>query len=101
MEPRRRRPPMHLDLGGTDDFWTHPERRHESHVRTTVLLVAAIVFIAAWSAILTPSILILAVMLVPAAVMAGGLAWHTRERRIPDYTDGAPTRRRRFRPSGR
>ena len=30
-----------------------------------------------------------------AAVMAGGLAWHTRERRIPDYTDGAPTRRRR------
>ncbi|MEZ5294728.1 MAG: hypothetical protein R2697_00195 [Ilumatobacteraceae bacterium] len=101
MEPRRRRPPMHLDLGGTDDFWTHPERRHESHVRTTVLLVAAIVFIAAWSAILTPSILILAVMLVPAAVMAGGLAWHAGATDPRLHLDGAPARRRRFRPSGR
>lgn len=101
MEPRRRRPPLHLDLDGTDGFWTHPERRHEGHVRTTVLFVGAIVFIAAWSVLLSPSMFVLAVMLVPGALVAGGLAWHTRERPIPDYTDGAPARRRRFRTSGR
>lgn len=93
---------MHLDLEGSDDFWTHPERRHEGHVRTTVMLVAAIAFIAAWSVVLSPSMFVLAVMLLPAALLAGGLAWHTRERSIPDYTDrGAPTKRSRFRPSGR
>lgn len=92
---------MHLDLEGTDDFWTHPERRHEGHVRTTVLLVSAIVFIAAWSVVLSPSIAVLAVMLVPGALLAGALAWHTRERSIPDYTDEASTRKRRFRTSGR
>lgn len=101
MEPRRRRPPMHLDLEGTDDFWTHPERRHEGHVRTTVLLVAAIVFIAAWSIVLSPDMAVLAVMLVPGAVLAGALAWHTRDRPIPDYTHGDRARKRRFRSSGR
>jgi len=101
MEPRRRRPPLHLDLEGTDDFWTHPERRHETHVRTTVVLVAMIALVAAWSVVLSPSMFVLAVMLVPGALMSGALAWHTRERSIPDYTDGAPAKRRRFRSSGR
>lgn len=101
MEPRRRRPPLHLDLEGTDDFWTHPERRHETHVRTTVVLVTIIALVAAWSVVLSSSMFVLAVMLVPGAVLSGALAWHTRERSIPDYTEGSQRKKRRFRSSGR
>lgn len=92
---------MYLDFEGTDDFWTDPERRYEGHLRTTVLLFAAAGFVAAWSVVLSPSMFVLAVMLLPAALLAAALTWHTRPRRIPDYTGGAATKRRRFRSSGR
>ena len=94
---------MFLEFGGTDDFWTHPERRYEGHLRTLVLMVAAIGLIGASAVIFSESLFILAVMLIPAALLTAALTWHTRPRAIPDYRDGTRqrrSRRRRGRSSG-
>ena len=95
---------MYLEFGGTDDIWTDPERRYEGHLRTLVLMLAAIGLIAVASVVLSDSLFILAVMLMPAALLTGALTWHTRPRRIPDYRDGHPKRGRSHHgvnPSGR
>jgi Flp pilus assembly protein TadB len=95
---------MFLEFGGTDDFWTHPERRYEGHLRTLVLMLAAIGLIAAASVVFGQSLFILAVMLIPAALLTAALTWHTRPRRVPDYRDGAGNqrpKRRRLSSSGR
>lgn len=84
---------MYLEFGGTDDFWTDPNRRYEGHLRTLVLMVAAIGLITASAVVLGESIFILAVMPVPAALLTAVLTWHTRPRRVPDFRDGAPRRR--------
>jgi hypothetical protein len=95
---------MFLEFGGTDDFWTDPERRYEGHLRTLVLMLAAIGLIAAASVVLGESLFILSVMLMPAALITGALTWHTRPRRVPDYRDRdgqQRSRRRRVSSSGR
>ena len=95
--PPRRRPPMFLEFGGTDDTWTHPERRYEGHLRTLVLMVAAIGLLSASAVIFGESLFILAVMLVPAALLTAALTWHTRPRAVPDYREGDRKQRRRVR----
>jgi hypothetical protein len=84
---------MYLEFGGTDDLWTDPDRRYEGHLRTLVLMVAAIAFISAASVVLGESLFIIAVMLMPAALLTAVLTWHTRPRRVPDYREGAGERR--------
>ena len=91
---------MYLEFGGTDDFWTHPERRYEGHLRTLVLMVAAIGLISASAVVFSESLFILAVMLIPAALLTAALTWHTRPRRVPDYRDGAGKQRSRRRRVG-
>jgi hypothetical protein len=88
---------MYLEFGGTDDFWTHPERRYEGHLRTLVLMTAAIGLISASAVVLGESLFILAAMLIPAALLTGALTWHTRPRRIPDYRDRVGKQRRKRR----
>jgi hypothetical protein len=84
---------MYLEFGGTDDIWTDPERRYEGHLRTLVLMVAAIGLIGASAVIFGESLFILAAMLIPAALLTAALTWHTRPRRVPDYRDGVGKRR--------
>jgi hypothetical protein len=88
---------MYLEFGGTDDFWTDPDRRYEGHLRTLVLMVAAIAFISASSVVLGESLFIIAVMLMPAALLTAALTWHTRPRTVPDYREGAGKQHRRRR----